>query len=242
MAVGQRCRVSPGARRTAYTCSMRRGALPRSSSAALLCRSARQLPALLSFLAVLNAVADPCCVRSKRARRPPPGRSMRWATSAGARPSTSGLRSRRRGAAASSCVHLESFEGPLDLLLSADRENVTRCHSGLASLAGPDEVLAHSAGTAMTGVSPGKQRLVVAATLLDLSSPGCFPIAELEDEEDLALLGARPAVARLLQYRAYRRLRRSSPGRSPRRRASSAGGGHEPAFAAAFAARGAAAW
>ena len=47
--------------------------------------------------------------------------------------------------------------------------------------------------------------LVVAATLLDLKAARLLPSAEVEDEEDLALLEARDLLfARLLQYRAFK--------------------------------------
>ena len=47
--------------------------------------------------------------------------------------------------------------------------------------------------------------LVVAATLLDLKAARLLPSADVEDEEDLALLEARDLLfARLLQYRAYK--------------------------------------
>jgi segregation and condensation protein B len=49
--------------------------------------------------------------------------------------------------------------------------------------------------------------LVVAATLLDLKAARLLPAAEVEDEADLALLEARDLLfARLLQYRAYKRV------------------------------------
>jgi segregation and condensation protein A len=49
--------------------------------------------------------------------------------------------------------------------------------------------------------------LVVAATLLDLKAARLLPAAEVEDEEDLALLEARDVLfARLLQYRAYQQV------------------------------------
>ena len=49
--------------------------------------------------------------------------------------------------------------------------------------------------------------LVVAATLLDLKAARLLPGAEVEDEEDLALLEARDLLfARLLQYRAYKQV------------------------------------
>jgi segregation and condensation protein A len=47
--------------------------------------------------------------------------------------------------------------------------------------------------------------LVVAATLVDLKAARLLPAAEVEDEDDLALLEARDLLfARLLQYRAYK--------------------------------------
>ena len=47
--------------------------------------------------------------------------------------------------------------------------------------------------------------LVVAATLLDLKAARLLPQAEVEDEEDLALLEARDLLfARLLQYKAFK--------------------------------------
>jgi segregation and condensation protein A len=47
----------------------------------------------------------------------------------------------------------------------------------------------------------------VAATLLDLKAARLLPVADVEDEEDLALLEARDLLfARLLQYRAYKQV------------------------------------
>ena len=56
------------------------------------------------------------------------------------------------------------------------------------------------------GPRPGDaSSCVVAATLLDLKAARLLPAAEVEDEEDLALLEARDLLfARLLQYRAYK--------------------------------------
>ncbi|MPZ96874.1 MAG: segregation/condensation protein A [Propionibacteriales bacterium] len=49
------------------------------------------------------------------------------------------------------------------------------------------------------------QFLVVASTLLDLKAARLLPQAEVEDEDDLALLEARDLLfARLLQYRAFK--------------------------------------
>src|SRR5207245_11335932 len=47
--------------------------------------------------------------------------------------------------------------------------------------------------------------LLVASTLLDLKAARLLPAAEVEDDEDLALLEARDLLfARLLQYRAFK--------------------------------------
>jgi segregation and condensation protein A len=49
--------------------------------------------------------------------------------------------------------------------------------------------------------------LVVAATLLDLKAARLLPQAEVEDEDDLALLEARDLLfARLMQYRAFKQV------------------------------------
>ena len=65
-----------------------------------------------------------------------------------------------------------------------------------------DEFIAHIRARARVGPRPGDGFLVVAATLLDLKAARLLPAAEVEDEEDLALLEARDLLfARLLQYR-----------------------------------------
>ena len=102
-------------------------------------------------------------------------------------------------------VHLDQFEGPFDLLLSLiakHRLDVTE----LALSQVTDEFIAHlrAAGTAYD-LGQATEFLVVAATLLDLKAARLLPSAEVEDEEDLALLEARDLLfARLLQYRAYK--------------------------------------
>ncbi|GAA2256086.1 MULTISPECIES: segregation and condensation protein A [Kitasatospora] len=104
-------------------------------------------------------------------------------------------------------VRLDNFEGPFDLLLSLiakHRMDVTEVALSKVT----DEFVAHirAAGPdwdldAATGF------LVVAATLLDLKAARLLPAAEVEDEEDLALLEARDLLfARLLQYRAYKQV------------------------------------
>ena len=102
-------------------------------------------------------------------------------------------------------VHLDNFEGPFDLLLgliSKHQLDVTEVALSRVT----DEFIAHirAAGTEWD-LGQATEFLVVAATLLDLKAARLLPSAEVEDEEDLALLEARDLLfARLLQYRAYK--------------------------------------
>ena len=104
-------------------------------------------------------------------------------------------------------VHLEIFEGPFDLLLSliAKRQlDVT-----LVALAQvTDEFIAHIRQRGDDwDLDQASGFLVIAATLLDLKVARLLPSAEVEDEDDLALLEARDLLfARLLQYRAFKQL------------------------------------
>jgi segregation and condensation protein A len=102
-------------------------------------------------------------------------------------------------------VHLDVFEGPFDLLLALISKHQLDVTSVALSQV-TDEFLAH---TRALGASWDLEQvtdfLVVAATLLDLKAARLLPAAEVEDEEDLALLEARDLLfARLLQYRAYK--------------------------------------
>jgi len=101
-------------------------------------------------------------------------------------------------------VRLENFEGPFDLLLSL----ITRRQLDLTEVAlsqVTDEFIAHLSSSARWDLGQATQFLVVAATLLDLKAARLLPSADVEDEEDLALLEARDLLfARLLQYRAYK--------------------------------------
>ncbi len=102
-------------------------------------------------------------------------------------------------------VHLANFEGPFDLLLgliAGHQLDITE----IALSQVTDEFIAH-----VKELGPDLERttqfLVVAATLLDLKTARLLPQADLEDEEDLALLEARDLLfARLLQYRAFKRV------------------------------------
>lgn len=104
-------------------------------------------------------------------------------------------------------VRLSNFEGPFDLLLqliSKHRLDVTEV--ALSSVT--DEFMAYIRALGPGGdLDETTEFLVVAATLLDLKAARLLPAAEVEDEADLALLEARDLLfARLLQYRAYKRI------------------------------------
>src|SRR5664279_25720 len=101
-------------------------------------------------------------------------------------------------------VRLDNFEGPFDLLLSLiARRQLDITEVALSQVT--DEFLSYLAGAAQWDLGQATEFLVVAATLLDLKTARLLPAADVEDEEDLALLEARDLLfARLLQYRAYR--------------------------------------
>ena len=102
-------------------------------------------------------------------------------------------------------VHLSNFEGPFDLLLGLiAKHKLDVTEVALSKVT--DEFIAHirALGTEWD-LGQATEFLVVAATLLDLKAARLLPAAEVEDEEDLALLEARDILfARLLQYRAYK--------------------------------------
>jgi segregation and condensation protein A len=102
-------------------------------------------------------------------------------------------------------VNLEEFSGPFDLLLqmiSKHKLEVTE----LALSQVTDEFVQHIRAQGQSwDLEEASHFLVVAATLLDLKVVKLLPGAEVEDEEDLALLEARDLLfARLMQYRAYK--------------------------------------
>ncbi len=104
-------------------------------------------------------------------------------------------------------VHLDVFEGPFDLLLgliAKHRLDITEV--ALARVT--DEFIAHiRAAEGTWDLGQASEFLVVAATLLDLKAARLLPSGEVEDDEDLELLEARDLLfARLLQYRAYKRV------------------------------------
>ncbi len=102
-------------------------------------------------------------------------------------------------------VHLDNFEGPFDLLLQLiSRHKLDITEVSLSRVT--DEFIAHiKAMGSHWELEQTTQFLVVAATLLDLKIVRLLPSAEIEDEDDLALLEARDLLfARLLQYRAFK--------------------------------------
>lgn len=104
-------------------------------------------------------------------------------------------------------VRLANFEGPFDLLLqliSQHEMDVTE----VALHQVTDDFIAHIRAMGDDwSLDETTEFLVIAATLLDLKAARLLPAAEVEDEEDLALLEARDLLfARLLQYRAYKQV------------------------------------
>ncbi|MFU8875904.1 segregation and condensation protein A [Micromonospora sp. SL4-19] len=102
-------------------------------------------------------------------------------------------------------VRLDNFTGPFDLLLqliSKHKLDVTE----VALHKVTDEFIAYIRAMGdQWDLDETSEFLLVAATLLDLKAARLLPAAEVEDEEDLALLEARDLLfARLLQYKAYK--------------------------------------
>ena len=102
-------------------------------------------------------------------------------------------------------VRLSNFTGPFDLLLqliSKHKLDVTE----VALHRVTDEFIAYIRAMGDDwDLDEASEFLVIAATLLDLKAARLLPAAEVEDEEDLALLEARDLLfARLLQYKAFK--------------------------------------
>ncbi|SCF45949.1 condensin subunit ScpA [Micromonospora mirobrigensis] len=102
-------------------------------------------------------------------------------------------------------VRLANFTGPFDLLLqliSKHKLDVTE----VALHKVTDEFIAYIRAMGdRWDLDETSEFLLIAATLLDLKAARLLPSAEVEDEEDLALLEARDLLfARLLQYKAYK--------------------------------------
>jgi segregation and condensation protein A len=102
-------------------------------------------------------------------------------------------------------VRLHNFEGPFDLLLALiGRRQMDVTEVALSQVT--DDFISYLSAEGQTfDLGQATEFLVVAATLLDLKAARLLPSAEVENEEDLALLEARDLLfARLLQYRAYK--------------------------------------
>ena len=104
-------------------------------------------------------------------------------------------------------LQLDNFEGPFDLLLSLiAKHKLDITEVALSKVT--DEFIAHiKAAGDEWDLEQTSSFLVVASTLLDLKAARLLPQAEVEDEDDLALLEARDLLfARLLQYRAFKQV------------------------------------
>jgi segregation and condensation protein A len=102
-------------------------------------------------------------------------------------------------------VHLEEFSGPFDLLLQMISKHKLEVTELALSQVTDDFVRYIREQGRDWDLEEASHFLVVAATLLDLKVVKLLPGAEVEDEEDLALLEARDLLfARLMQYRAYK--------------------------------------
>ena len=100
-------------------------------------------------------------------------------------------------------VDLTNFEGPFDLLLQLiSKHQLDITEVALSKVTGDFIAYIKELGDDLEQTT---NFLLVASTLLDLKTARLLPQAEVEDEEDLALLEARDLLfARLLQYRAYK--------------------------------------
>jgi segregation and condensation protein A len=111
-------------------------------------------------------------------------------------------------------LQLDNFEGPFDLLLSLiAKHKLDITEVALSKVT--DEFIAHIRarqarppdGEDQWDLEQTSSFLLVASTLLDLKAARLLPQAEVEDEDDLALLEARDLLfARLLQYRAFKQV------------------------------------
>ncbi|WP_404801094.1 segregation and condensation protein A [Aeromicrobium duanguangcaii] len=100
-------------------------------------------------------------------------------------------------------VTLGNFEGPFDLLLqliSKHQLDITEVALSVVT----SDFIAYTRELE-DDLEQTTNFLLIAATLLDLKTARLLPQAEVEDEEDLALLEARDLLfARLMQYRAFK--------------------------------------
>ncbi|HVV13608.1 segregation and condensation protein A [Amycolatopsis sp.] len=104
-------------------------------------------------------------------------------------------------------VHLANFEGPFDLLLQLISQHQLDVTEVALHQVTDDFIVYTRALGAKWDLDETTEFLVIAATLLDLKAARLLPAAEVEDEDDLALLEARDLLfARVLQYRAYKQV------------------------------------
>lgn len=102
-------------------------------------------------------------------------------------------------------LHLDNFEGPFDLLLALISKRQLDVTQVALSQVSDDFISYITANEGKWELGQATEFLVVAATLLDMKIAALLPSAEVEDDEDLALLEARDLLfARVLQYRAYK--------------------------------------
>ncbi len=102
-------------------------------------------------------------------------------------------------------VRLVNFTGPFDLLLQLIGKHKLDVTEVALSQVTDDFIAYIRAMGEAWDLDEASEFLVVAATLLDLKAARLLPAAEVEDEEDLALLEARDLLfARLLQYKAFK--------------------------------------
>lgn len=109
------------------------------------------------------------------------------------------------GDSAGFTVRLANFTGPFDLLLQLiGKHKLDVTEVALHQVT--DEFIAYIRAMGDDwDLDEASEFLVIAATLLDLKAARLLPAAQVEDEEDLALLEARDLLfARLLQYKAFK--------------------------------------
>jgi len=102
-------------------------------------------------------------------------------------------------------VRLDNFTGPFDLLLQLIGKHKLDVTEVALHQVTDDFIVYIRAMGDDWDLDEASEFLLVAATLLDLKAARLLPAAEVEDEEDLALLEARDLLfARLLQYKAFK--------------------------------------
>lgn len=102
-------------------------------------------------------------------------------------------------------VKLDNFTGPFDLLLQLiGKHKLDVTEVALHQVT--DDFIAYTKALGDDwDLDETSEFLLIAATLLDLKAARLLPSADVEDEEDLALLEARDLLfARLLQYKAFK--------------------------------------